>query len=236
MFTHHRTQALILEKRDIGEADQIITFYTLDFGKVSARGRSIRKGGSKLKMNASLFSLVEIEIIQGKNFNTLTDVILISSFQKAKKSLAKLSLLYRISETTLKLIHEQEKDEKIFSLLLNTFQEIESQKLSKENLKIIWCRYSFQLLYFLGYRVYTKECIFCNKKIEKDCYFSPKEKGAVCKECFSKKPTGIYLKDVNILRTMISGEKEEAFQQDANNCINLLECYLKFIPAENFKF
>ncbi len=218
MFTHHRTQAIILDYRDIGEADKIFTFYTKDFGRVEARGRSVRKGGSKLGMGASLFSFVEIEFIQGKSYNTLTDVVLLSDFQKSKKNLGKLSLLYRISETTLSFIGEQEEDEDVFWLIVKSFQEIDKKKLSKESLKIFWCIYSFRLLYLLGYRVYTEECIVCNKKIEKECYFNPREKGVVCANCFSSDSIGIYIDDIS-----------EVFKSNADRCIKITESYINNI-------
>jgi DNA repair protein RecO (recombination protein O) len=218
MFTHHRTQAVVLESKEVGEYDRILTFYTRDFGKITAKGRSIRKGKSKLRASTQLFSFVEVEFIQGKKYNTLTDAVLLSSFSKTKKDLAKLSLFYRIAETTLLFIKDQEKDENIFLLLLETLQEIEEKNLSKEKLKIMWCAYSFRLLYFLGYRVYTKECIKCSKKIEKECYFNPEKKGVLCKECYTKKPSGIYIDDIS-----------KVFLEDANRCIKITKSYINNI-------
>ena len=86
MFTHHRTEGVILSSRKRRAADEIFTLYTRDFGKLDVIGRSIRKSESKLKMKMSLFSLVEIGFIEGKKYNTLTDVSLISRFKNAKKS------------------------------------------------------------------------------------------------------------------------------------------------------
>ncbi|MEA2092923.1 MAG: DNA repair protein RecO [Patescibacteria group bacterium] len=218
MFTRYRTKAIILDDKQVGEADRIFTFYTKDFGKITAIGRSIRKGKSKLKMNTQLFSFSEIEFIQGRKSNTLTDAVLLSSFSKTKNNLAKLSLFYRIAETTLSFIKEQEKDENIFSLLLKTFQEVEEKNLSKEKLKIMWCAYSFRLLYFLGYKVYTKECMICEEKIEKECYFSPEGKGVVCSKCYSKNPIGIYIDDI-----------KKVFLKNPNRCIKITRSYINNI-------
>jgi DNA repair protein RecO (recombination protein O) len=229
MFTHHRTEGLILSSRKRRDADEIFTFYTHDFGRIDVIGRSIRKNESKLKMNMSLFSLVEIGFIEGKKYNTLTDVSLISNFKDARKNLGKLSLFYRISEVVLSLIYEQEKDEKIFLLLCESFRKINEISLSKEKLKLFYCFFTFNLLYFLGYKVYIEKCAFCGERIVKDCYFNAREGGVVCKKCFLKNPLGIYLEDVNLLKSFFENNLEKASLQDSKIFINILENYLLFV-------
>jgi DNA repair protein RecO (recombination protein O) len=43
-----RTQAIILNRTDYGEADRIISFLTPDHGKVKAIAKAVRKSKSKL--------------------------------------------------------------------------------------------------------------------------------------------------------------------------------------------
>ena len=75
MAIHYRTQGFILKKTDRGEADQILTIYTKDFGKLEILGKAIRKIKSKLRSGADLFYFSEIEFIQGKAYKTLTDIL-----------------------------------------------------------------------------------------------------------------------------------------------------------------
>ncbi len=230
MFTHYRTEGVILRTRQTREADEIFTLYTKDFGKIDVVGRSIRKNSSKLRMNMSLFSHVEIGFIQGKSYHTLTDVILLNDFKNAKEALGKLSLFYRISEIFLVLVYGQEKDEKIFSFLLKSFQEIDKTVFSKNRLKLFFCFFSFNLLYFLGYKMYIEKCVFCGGAVEEDCYFNPKEGGVVCKSCFLKNPVGTYLENVKSLRCFFGNDLRRVFNQNPKTFLNILEHYLAFIP------
>ena len=54
MFTHYRTKGFILKKRNQGEANQLFTVFTKDFGRIEILGKSIRKITSKLRAGARI--------------------------------------------------------------------------------------------------------------------------------------------------------------------------------------
>ncbi len=236
MFTHYRTHGIILSSYKRGEADEVFTLYTKDFGRVDVLGRSIRKSSSKLKMGMSLFSLVEVGFIQGKSYNTLTDVIPLYQFKNARDDLGKLSLFYRISEIVRSLVYGEEKDEDIFSFLLKSFKRIDKKDFKKNELKLFYCFFVFNLLYFLGYKMYIEKCAFCGQKVEKSCYFNSKEGGVVCESCFLKRPTGIYLEDIELLRCFFQENLDKVFSQDSDFVTSILEDYLTFIPEKNILY
>ena len=230
MFTHYYTEGVILARRPMRDADEVFTFFTKDFGKIEVTGRSIRKNNSKLRMNTDTFSHVEIGFIQGKSYNTLTDATCLSSFKDAKKSLGKTSLFYRISELVLALVYGQEKDERVYFFLLNSFQKVDKETFSKNSLRLFYCFFSLNLLYFLGHRMYIEKCVFCGKPIKKECYFDPKEGGVTCKDCFSESRFGVYLESVDVLRCFFRPDLKKILQQDPKVCMNILESYLSFVP------
>lgn len=43
MFVHYRTQGLFIKEEDRGEANQLFTIFTKDFGKLEILGKAIRK-------------------------------------------------------------------------------------------------------------------------------------------------------------------------------------------------
>ncbi len=235
MFTHHRTEGVILDIKHRGEGDELFILFTKDFGKVEVLGRSIRKGRSKLRMNMSLFSHVEISFIEGKVFNTLTDVSLVCNFKSAKNTLSKLSIFYRISEITLLLVRGEVKDERIFNLFLDSFYKTDKENLSKDSLKLLFCFFSFKLLYFLGYKLYTKKCVFCSLEIKRDCYLNLKEGGLVCSDCFRIDPFGMHLDNKEVLISFFKKNIDEDFNEDSTFFLKVLTNYLSFIPETKGK-
>jgi len=232
MFTHYRTQGIFLKKEDRGEADQLFTIYTKDYGKLEILGKAIRKIKSKLRSGAELFYFSEIEFIQGKAQKTLTDAILIDKFENIRKDLERLGICHQISEVLDALVKGQERDEKIWQLLIETFKrledyELKSKKISSfppfarlrlaraiENLKleIIYYYFLWNLLSLLGFKPELFFCPICRKKLLAETfYFMPKEGGIVCWRCLKElspeekeRAKEIKVDTVKILRVFLS--------------------------------
>jgi DNA repair protein RecO (recombination protein O) len=61
------TQAIILKRINFGEADRILTVLTSDHGQVSMLAKGVRKAKSKLAGGLELFSVSDINYIDGKS-------------------------------------------------------------------------------------------------------------------------------------------------------------------------
>jgi DNA repair protein RecO (recombination protein O) len=142
---------LILKKEDRGEADQLFTVYTKDFGKLEILGKAIRKISSKLRSGMEVFYLSEIEFIQGKGYKTLTDSLPLEKFKNLRQDLNRLKIAYQMAEAADDFLRGPEPDEKIWSLLLKVFRKIDDQKFSVRNLPALYRYFLFNFLSFLGY-------------------------------------------------------------------------------------
>ncbi len=174
MAVHYRTQGFILSKNDLREADQVFNVYTKDFGKLKILGKAIRKIKSKLRPGADLLYLSEIEFIQGRNYKTLTDAVLIEKFKNIRNDIDKLNIACQIVEAADSLISGQERDEQIFSLLNETLNRLND---SQSNL--IYYYFIWNLFSILGYQINFYNCIHCqNKLLPRKLYFS--SEGIIC--------------------------------------------------------
>jgi len=188
---HYRTQGFVLKKKDLGEADRLFTIFTKEFGKLEILGKAIKKIGSKLRGGMELFYLSDIEFIQGKTHKTLTDAILIDSFQNLRKDLKRLKIVQDISEMIDSLIKGEEKDEKIWNLLKDTLEELNRISLSIKECWLTYYYFLWNFLSVLGYKPQLNFCSICQKKlIQKNIYFSKKEGGTICSICFEKTKEG----------------------------------------------
>jgi DNA repair protein RecO (recombination protein O) len=204
MFIHYRTQGIVLKKEERGESDQLFTVFTKDFGKLEILGKGIRKITSKLRAGIEIFYLSEIEFVQGKNQKILTDAISIKKFEKIRKNLLKLKIAYKISEVLSNLIKGEERDEKIWLLLKDTFSKLEKYHLKNERLKLIYYYFFWNLISFLGYRPQLYFCFLCERRLRpQKIYFS--KGGILCENCFRKNKEGILItpETVKILREIL---------------------------------
>jgi len=241
MFVHYRTQGLILAKEDRGEADQLFTIYTKDFGKLEILGKAVRKISSKLRSGTEIFYLSEIEFIQGKTHKTLTDAILVEKFRNLRKSLKRLAIAYKISEVLDNLVKGQEADEKIWQLLFETFGRLNDINLQFTICNLQYYYFLWNLLSILGYKAELYNCVICQKKLTPEkLYFSSKEGGLICQSCFKKIKLGIEVKPetVKILRIILEKNwltlsKLKIEKDFLKELASVSENYLSLICEEN---
>jgi len=181
MFVQHRTQGFILKKVDRGEADQLFTVFTEDFGKLEVLGKAIRKISSKLRSGAEIFYLSEIEFIQAKAHKTLTDAIAIDKFDNIRSDLGKLKISHQIAEIFDGLVNGQEKDENLWHLFEETFQKLNSRSLPATHYSLLYYYFFWNLLSILGYEPQLYNCALCQKKLEpQKLFFNSREGGIIC--------------------------------------------------------
>lgn len=200
MFVHYKTNGVFLKKIDKGEADQLFTIYTKDFGRVEVCAKGIRKMTSKLRSQARLLSLSEIEFIQGKAGKTLTDSCIAEKFETIGGNLEKTETAGNITSLLDLTLKGQEKDERIWQKLLEALGFLKTAKAGEAG--IVYHHFFWGFMACLGYRPQFEVCCFCKKKPAGSVlYFMPSEGGVSCGSCRSHKEPGCLI-DQGILKIL----------------------------------
>lgn len=199
MAVHYRTPALVIKKKDRGEADQILTILTQEFGKLQVLGKAVRKIKSKLRASSELFCFSEIEFIQGKSLKTLTDTLILDNFGNLRKSPERMKIAFRIAEVSDQLVKGEEKDKKLWRLILEVFKRLDSSSISGF---LVYYYFLWNLFSVLGYQVDFYHCSCCQKKLNSGkLYFNPEE-GIACPSCF-KQGQEISSEAIKVIRLFI---------------------------------
>ncbi len=186
MAIRYQTKAFLLKEENRGEADKFFLFYTEKFGKIFVLAKAVRKIKSKLRGGVGLFSLSEIEFIQGKNYKTLTDAYLLDNFPETKNSLKKIFLIQKISDILDKFIKGEEKDSLIWPFLKESAEKVENFSLKKNNFWIVYHYFAWNLFSILGYKIDLYDCSFCKNKLTSQGIYFNQEEGLICENCFQK--------------------------------------------------
>lgn len=208
MFVHYRTLALNLKQEERGEADYLFTAFSKDFGKLRVLGRGIRKTKAKLRAGIPLFSQSEIEFIEGRNYKTLTDAILVQDFGRIKKSLPRLKIAQRIAGVVSRFISGEERDEQIWQLLLETLGRLNNPQLTINHQQRLFFYFFWNFFSILGYAPELYHCLLCQKRLEPtQPYFSPSQGGVICQSCGKMRPAQETIKidprTIKILRKIL---------------------------------
>lgn len=241
MNLQYRTEGFVFKKEDRFEADRIFSVFTKDLGRIDVLGKAIRKIASKLRGGIDIFSLSEIEFIQGKNRKTLIDAVYINKFSDLAKNPPKLLLAAKISEVFNNFIKGQEKDEGIFNLLLDTFGKLNDYQLSAANFNLFYYYFFWNFISTLGYGPEIQICPVCQKKLEaSNLYFSNKEGGVICKNCAAVKKETLKIKSdaVKILRLIFKKDwdilsKIKAEESVKKSLKEISDNYCKYLLLSN---
>ena len=205
-----------LRKEGRGEADQLFSIFTKDFGKLEILGRAIRKITSKLRSGSELFYFSEIEFIQGKTHKTLTDAILIDKFKKIREDPERLNLVYQIAEALDSLLGWEQRDRVIWELLNESFRRLNNLKL-----EILYHYFLWNLFSILGHKPELYSCPVCGEKLLPETfYFLPKEGGVVCWKCLKK------LKEEPASAVASAGKEKKLAKEIGVDTVKILRLFL----------
>lgn len=184
----HKTEAIVLNRRDCRETSVIANFYTRDFGKVSGLLKGIRKDPAKFASTVELFSLNEIIFYQKRNssLHLVSQCDVRENLSLLRDNMVKIGVASVMMELTDAIMPLEDKNEEIFDLLLGCLRELENNPYA-EKIRII---FTIKMLALSGFKPHFDSCVACGNKIMKQSKFSLALGGLLCEKCFSRDAAG----------------------------------------------
>ncbi|MFZ1083188.1 MAG: DNA repair protein RecO [Candidatus Kryptoniota bacterium] len=191
-----KTEAVVLRAINYRDTSKIVTFYTKRYGKMSAIAKGARNPKSKF---GSLFQpLNYLQIVFYRRENRQLQYVSSSDFVKYFKSLTtsleKFSIAMSLIEIVNRVMHDEEENERIFGLLVDSLVELDKKETSPQN---VFVHFGLHLATDLGFSPNFENCLICKSKISpsgkqvgvekerKICYVVEKG-GPLCEKCSQK--------------------------------------------------
>ena len=83
----YQTEAIIIKKTKLGEADSILTLYTPQLGKIQGFAKSLRRTRSRMAGHLELLTHSLVSLARGRNLDTIIGSQTIDSFLPLKSDL-----------------------------------------------------------------------------------------------------------------------------------------------------
>jgi len=181
----YSTEAIVIRKTKLGEADTILTFFTPDRGKIQGFARSLRKPRSKLAGHLELLTHSQVSFVRGKNLDTITGSQTINSFLTLKNDLFLTSCGLYVAELVNQFTAEHQENLPLFKLTLDTLHRLADE----DNQELVLRAFELHLLESTGYRPQLRQCVACHRSLEPITnYFSPVAGGLLCPACGPTQP------------------------------------------------
>ena len=195
---NYQTEAIIIKKTKLREADNILTLYTPDFGKIQGIARGVRRTKAKLAGHLELLTHSQVSLARGRNLDTITVSQTINSYLPLKSDLLLTSYALYLIELVNQFTADHVENHPLFQLLLETMHN-----LCQPDSKDLTLRYfELHLLNQVGYRPQLQQCVACRSPLEPVTNsFSPNAGGILCPDCSHRQPL-TYPLSVNALKVL----------------------------------
>ncbi len=152
-MSHHiyHTEGFVLESRNTGEANRMITIYTRELGMIRASAQGIRHLKSKLRYALSDFSYAKIDFVRGKEIWRITSATPLPLLDNSLKDKKLIAIIASISKLMVRLCPGEEANEALFEHLTQSLNLLEQESFEERNLKNAELLIVLRILYHLGY-------------------------------------------------------------------------------------
>lgn len=180
----HKTEAIVLNRRDFRETSLLTNFYTREFGKLSGILKGIRGEPAKFASNLEPFSYNDIIFYKKRNsaLHLISACDIKDNFSLIRQSIAKVGMAYVITELVDAIMPAEDKNEEVFDLTLRSLKELEIT----DNPDKIMMIFKIKLLALSGFKPHFDSCVSCGARIFGQSKFSLGLGGLLCQACFNK--------------------------------------------------
>lgn len=142
-----KTEGIVIRRRNIGEADKILTIFTRDLGKVQVKAKGVRRITSRRSPHIELLNHASVSLYKSEKMSILTEAQVIEDYEGLKKNLTRVWAAYHLCELVDGLCPENQEHENVFTLLTTTLTKLSYEK----QLKPLIHDFEVQLLTILGF-------------------------------------------------------------------------------------
>lgn len=141
-----RTEGIIIKRRDLGEADRILTVLTRHQGKINVIAKGVRKINSRRSPHVELLNHSVLNIHQGK-LPILTEAETVCHYSTLKNDLKRASYAFYICEILDGLVAEHQDSKAVFDIANKYLTRLEAT----DDPKMLVSKFQQDILITLGF-------------------------------------------------------------------------------------
>jgi len=186
----YRISAIVLKRRDMGEADRLLTVFTLDRGKLTLLAKGVRKPASRKAGHIEPFTYVDLLVAKGKSLHLVTQAETVEAHRRLREDLWRSSWAYYVAELADAFTQDEDPNELLFDLLLETLGRLDGA--DEPALAVRY--YELHLLALVGYQPQLFRCVEGNELLKPEInFFSLEQGGVLCPKHGANRPETIVL-------------------------------------------
>jgi DNA repair protein RecO (recombination protein O) len=175
------TDAIVLSRFDLGEADRVLTLITPEHGKLKAIAKGIRRPSSRLGGSLEPFAELNVALARGRTFDVVTEVRVGHAWLGLRDRLESAATAWYLAELADRSLEERHEARALYALLRRAYELLDAGMAPGRVAR--W--YEMHLADELGQRPEVDRCVECDRMLEAAETFRwvPPLGGVVCGRC-----------------------------------------------------
>jgi DNA repair protein RecO (recombination protein O) len=172
------TDAIVLSRFELGEADRVLTVITPDYGKLRIIAKGVRRPTSRLGGSLEPFAELRVALSHGRTFEHVTQVSIGHAWLRMRDSLESAATAWYLAELADRSSEEGGVSEPLYTLLRRAYELLDGGMAPERVAR--W--YEMRLSDELGQRPEVDRCVECDRTLEVDEAFRwvPALGGVLC--------------------------------------------------------
>jgi DNA repair protein RecO (recombination protein O) len=176
----YRTEAVVLRRGDLGEADRLLTVFSPQHGRLRAVAKGVRRPTSRKAGHLEPLTRVDLLLAKGRDLDIITQAQMVENFDLPSSDLERLAYALYAAELLDRFGAGEGESRSLYQLMVNTLSRLGSGAEIAPAIR----HYELRLLDLTGYRPELFRCVACGAEIRpEDQYFEPGLGGIVCPKC-----------------------------------------------------
>src|SRR3954465_3473205 len=122
----YSTDAIVLSRFDLGEADRVLTLITPGIGKLKAIAKGIRRPTSRVGGSLEPFAELNVALARGRTFDVVTQVSVGHAWLRLRDSLESAATAWYLAELADRSLEERHAAEAVYSLLKRGYELLDA--------------------------------------------------------------------------------------------------------------
>ncbi len=178
----YRTRAVILRRRDHGDADRLLTVFTPRMGRLELIARGVRRTTSRRSGHLEPFAHVDLQVARGRTWDVVTEATTVESFRGLRSDLGQIGRAGYVAELVDAFSQaDPEALTGLWELLLLALRELDAGE-GHPDLLLRW--FELHLLGLMGFQPELNRCLGCGDPLQPVTNFlSLQAGGFYCPSC-----------------------------------------------------
>jgi DNA repair protein RecO (recombination protein O) len=179
----YKTEGVVLRRRNLGEADRLVTVLTRDRGKLTVAARGARRPKSRLGGRLEPAVRVRALVAEGRTLDLISQVEVLDARAALRRDLDRMGVVSVLLELADRALADRHPHPDAYRLLLQALDLVESSPAGPA-----WPWFAARLLVATGHRPTVTQCAVCGRRLRGNTAWSVLLGGCVHPGCAARDP------------------------------------------------